>query len=674
MKTKVSETWSNTAIGIMLAVFISILYLHSMEINGRLSIDLGYDDVVYARDAASRLLTLENKGFVPFFRDLFSNPPHSVFSTFLGISAFMVGGLNEFSLYASNIIILLVLVLFIGDFLTRVSRALALMCFAFVLLSPLSVIAISQFRPDIALGVSSAIMVILYLRGLVSENKKTIMLSGGAFGASLLIKPTFFAHTIAIAILLSLIMVCNNFLARKDWNPLPKGRLTYLYIFWGIGVILSLPYAILNGQEIAAYFWNNALGQNSHIWAFSRSLSMQEVAGAYYNYILALNGYYFYFTILVLSISLFILYQKRQFDDLKILSAQLAIAFSSLAIIVWGHHKNEFFLLTFLWLLLLTTVLAMALVCENINLKSKKIFATLIIIGIIFAKTINYTSNPREAIRGVQTSEVLRGANSWNEIIFNSIRKDFQSAVAGKNHAPPRVFFTFAGPVNGDTLAWIGYRDKYPINSNGVFISNDINKVHAESNAYDYLVIPNPNLAKYEKGIPSGQVQSDILSRTMADSNFEPIYTASSEKNYFIFRNKRVTEQYIGVIDSDGIFSIDGFREDEGPYPQWTLPRLRWMNSKEARICLADKISNALVVDIRARSPYEGQLLILNENGDSLGRINFQPNIFQEEKFLIPVNKKTHCYKFKFNKGDGIDKENLILFTKIRFLSKAKSN
>src|SRR5690606_21602473 len=81
---------------------------------------------------------------------------------------------------------------------------------AVTLLSPLAFATIENFRPDMALGVATSAMAWWFLAALVRHQRRSFFLAGSALGAALLIKPTFFAHTLALAGALCAIAVAHR--------------------------------------------------------------------------------------------------------------------------------------------------------------------------------------------------------------------------------------------------------------------------------------------------------------------------------------------------------------------------------------------------------------------------------------------------------------------------------
>ena len=104
---------------------------------------------------------------------------------------------------------------------------------------------------------------------IIIKQKKASTYAGVTFGLSLLAKPTFFAHTIALVLLLISLSIATDILCKRKVKsmtfdtalPLIKGMI--------FGFIIALPYFALNGISIFYYFWRNTQGVDSNIWSLS---------------------------------------------------------------------------------------------------------------------------------------------------------------------------------------------------------------------------------------------------------------------------------------------------------------------------------------------------------------------------------------------------------------------
>lgn len=641
---------------------VALTYLHDSELSGRLAADLAYDDVSYAHEAVQRLLVLEEQGGVAFFRHLIEHPPHSVSSSILALSAFKLGGISEFSLYASNTAILLLLGAFIAFELKDARRTTLAIALAFVMFSPLAYRAIHDFRPDIALGLATAVMTIWYARGIVYRDDRSIRNAGLMFGLCLLIKPTFFAHTIAIAMFLAGLSATNLLLRHVGLAMFQVTPISRILQFIGIGVLVGSPYFIVNGRQIFNYFWTNTRGESSSIWSFAPETPLLELLGEFHNYAFHIVGYHNYLAAFVIIVAGGVLIVFKRFAELKQIALQLIVSCISFAIIVFGRHKNEFFLASSQWILVLTAVFAYAYAAQRLQRKGRAVLTGLMAVGILVTSTLNsdikYWTNSQETLRG----------SSWNEVIFQAIRHDFVSSVNINTYsAAPTIFVSFAGYVNSDTLRWIGYREHFLINPMSTALTNDLEAARSSAMAADYVVIPNQARANYNLQLPSAVIQTVFFKWIVNNPVFEPMQGLNPERHYFIFRNKTLRETRINqaTVKVDGLPTLDGFLQEEGPYPMWSLPKVRWMSKKEARLCIFEGGGGRHLLTLRMRPNVSGVLEIFNNGKVPIGKIRLQRDVFQDAVFEFDATESPLCVDFLLQPSENPRSDRLVLFSRI---------
>lgn len=275
------ESWRRQLYATSFAILVSLAYLQISALGGRLAADLTYDDVVYANDAARRLLSVADSGLFALLRGLVEAPPHSPYSTLLAVAAFAVGGLNEFAMYAANALILVAIAAFATHELRHARNVLIVLGVCILLLSPIAYQAIHDFRPDIALGFATASMVWWFIGGLVEGDSRQFRRAGYALGACLLIKPSFFVHTLAIVLFLLLLAVIAGLLEKRRIAMIAPLDMRTLGCFVGVGILISAPYYIANGSQILKYFWDNTRGEESAIWSFATTTPIRDLL-AYY--------------------------------------------------------------------------------------------------------------------------------------------------------------------------------------------------------------------------------------------------------------------------------------------------------------------------------------------------------------------------------------------------------
>ena len=248
------------------ALVASAFHLAMCVRYGRLGFDLQYDDVTYALDAAHRLDVASASGAGALLRDLVQSPPHSPLMTAQAMLAFATGGLHDVALYASNAWILVAASVAIALVLRGRGVPVTVLALAALLTSPLAYAAIAEFRPDLALGFLTAAMLWMLVARTPLHRARDALPAGVLLGACLLAKPTFFAHTLALAAAAcgALVMMCR--IRRHAWaTDFAMSAAAFATVF-AVGIAIALPYFGVGAAHVFDYFWSNTLGANRDVW------------------------------------------------------------------------------------------------------------------------------------------------------------------------------------------------------------------------------------------------------------------------------------------------------------------------------------------------------------------------------------------------------------------------
>lgn len=657
-------------LAILFAILMSFVYLRISQLGGRLAEDLTYDDVGYANDAAQRLILVSKHGFLAFLHSFAQNPPHSPFSTLLAVGAFAIGGLDDFALYSSNILLLILIAVFIASELRRARTGILLLALAIVLFSPLAYRTIHDFRPDIALGFGTALMVWWYSTGLVTGQPKLFRRAGYALGACLLIKPSFFAHTLAIALFLIGLSVFARFLRRHALRWIPIVTIRDIASFFGLGILIAAPYYITNGRHIFQYFWDNTRGSQAEIWSFASDTPLIKLFRAYLwdqDLTFHLLGYHLVFSIILLPLctGLLIIHGAKR-DAARIVGVFIT-ALVSLCIIVVGRHKNEFFLAPFQWMILLSTVFAIAAVDRQLRERTSKfLLQSITLTGLGLAIWMNgaivHWGNSPDALR----------SSSWNQRIVDIIRQHQESTIASnKRQDKPKVFLSFAGPVGAETISWLGMREGFRMEVFDYHRSADIALAKSSAESADYVVLPNTLTSNYYTWLPSASIQAPMLEWVIGNNRFKPLAPLSSNARYFVFANiPHIEAASESTVRVDSLASLEGFLNEEGPYPQWSLPKVRWMSTEKARICAFHTSGEPHQVTLSFRADKKGKFEVFDESRNSLAGIELTPGQFQNVSFMSTPIQGKDCLTFSVALRAPTDPIRLLLFSKIELRSK----
>ena len=526
--------WPRHAIAVLAAIMASVLYLWLCRRYGRLASDLQYDDVTYALDAASRLDALHYGGVRGFLDGLAAAPPHSPFSTLLAFTGFAVAGLNDTAMYAANAVILVFAAIMVTTITARNGVATFLICLAIVLVSPLAYASIGDFRPDLMVGLATASMAWTFVSAGIDERPRRARLAGVLLGVCLLVKPTFFAHTLALSVMLAGISWLASWRIAPMWLR-PLGLpVTELILFLAIGLLLSMPYYAFAFGDIAHYFWSNTLGAQGHIWGFPPGIGPMELFSRYIYPNFAHLPRRLNFQVAVVGILIFLaaLAWRRQGRELLRTLMLVAIAVTSAASILAGHQASPYFFTTTHWTLVLALASAFAGLDLSVALRARHWLqgaVALVLALVVVSDARNERPDPMVA--------EARLGDSWNQLIIDAIRNDLALVAPGRS-VVPYLFVPTANAVNAITLQWIGMRNGQPILAGEFQVESDIARLKAVALGSDYLVLPNPAREPYDRHLPIFPLQAPLLEWALAHPQLTRVDHAGDEAKFLVFRTE----------------------------------------------------------------------------------------------------------------------------------------
>ena len=565
------------------AIAFSLLYLNVCARVGRLSLDLQYDDVGYALDAATRLEAAIDSGIptaLRLFRDI---PPHSFLSTLQGMAAFALGGINDFALYASNAWMLLAIALGAAFALRRRPAAVTVVVLAFVLTSPLAYSAIAEYRPDMALGFATALMAWMLLDAGFRQDARMARRAGWMLGAALVIKPTFFAHTFAIAGCIAAAALAIPRIVRDRPAPFALEGRAVAQCF-AIGLAVALPFFLVNGAEVVEYFWTNAFGAKSGVWNYSADVGARELVARSIPLMAKLGHVHSAVAgVVALGFAAILALRGDRIGAART-GALLLLAGLSAVVIMAGRQPSHFFFATMHALFLLAAVDGGVRVGDLLP-RGRGAFAgvALVAVAALAVKDSTYAvENPWPD---------ARHGTSWNERIVGLIGEDLRRRGAAGRPAANLVALA-ASSVNPHTLIWVGRLHGIDLRAPAIHLLADPQEARDLASKAEYVVVPDVTLAPYDGWLPVGKVQAPTLEWLLQDKRFEPLQPLDGTTRYYVFANRAsvAAQRAGGVIDAaGGVLSALHLRAEEGPYPdhQPPLPRIRWIDGKSARLCLA---------------------------------------------------------------------------------------
>ena len=657
----------------ILASLIALLFTASVLQwsfhSGRLAYDMTYDDVSYFQDAYLRVKVLYEQGLGTMITGLFHTPPHSPYSTLLAFIGFALFGPRDWVPYFMNSITIFLFLGFLAYILRNIHFIISAMIIMMFLFVPLSFFAVHEFRPDYVVALfSCAFSFLAFEHLLYQRNHGALRLrcAGVAFGLALLSKPSFFAHTLALAFAISVLIMLHHLLANyPQWKQETRKRiLSILGDFYLPAIVLAVPYYALNWRHVLDYFLINTRGQFSEIWNFKesywevfKSFTVVDPGSR------MISSYLFFFSGIVIFSMLF-LFHKRKWHDAWLLTGLMAVAIGSLGIVVYGRHNNPYFGLTYQMMLCLATCYCLS------SLRRDKLCFALILSTFILFTGWYMASKPLFSRIGNQTFLARKGS-STNLKIINAIENHLRGL--DSNNAPIQIFFCFAGEVNASSSQWLSLQKSLPLEFSDLHTQQDIAAYKKAVLESDFVVVADEDADGIYRWLPSYIVQRPVLDFLRMQPAMQEIMVSKTSKDVAdgyirLFANKSHLQKKELTVFLP--YRISGFLPPEGPYPQWKLPVVRWGLYPESQILLPDRLRGGIKIRLSARGK-PGTALVVTHNRVEIYRHLFKGSSFEDIAIPLSVSSGQNAVGFQYEEfstgEDGINRT--ILFQNIRITS-----
>ena len=511
------------------AIFAAAIHLELSTLYGRLAHDLHYDDVVYALDAALRLDLLRASGIGATISSFATIPPHSPWMTLQAMAAFVAAGERDAALYASNASVLAAGSLAIALVVLR-GRPVAVVALgiAALLSSPLAYAIVGDFRPDLLLGLLTALLAWTLLSPPAPGRR---VCAGVLLGACLLVKPTFFAHTIAIA----LVSAAAGLMASRLRTTPPFGSAwpaKDLLVAAAIGAAIALPYFAFAGPSIASYFWANTFGQNRDVWNYAANVPLGEVVESSMPFAFKLARFDAAATLVAAVAFPILLARRGKREDAMRLALPVAIAAASVAIIVLGRQRSSFFFATFHWLLLFATLAGYAALDDLATGATRRRmrwgFAVTLAVLVTANGMLTFPAFPDYSLKD----------RSWNVRSVALIRADRLAHPVADPSQGVSVLVASAGAVNRASLRWVARRSAMPVAAPDLQLVSDPLAAQAIARTSEYVIAPKPQLVVDDAALPIRAVQGPLLAMLRKDPAFELLSPRDPEAPFEVYANR----------------------------------------------------------------------------------------------------------------------------------------
>ena len=262
------------------AVLVACLWIGAGAISksyliGRLANPITHNDVNYFIDGIRRLLYVETNGFWREVVHLWHEPLHAPLSAYQAAASFYLFGFHDWAPYASNVVYLAIFLAACAALLRGLPKLVIVAGVVAAAGMPLAATTVSEFAPEIPIGLFAALGVLLTLRIRMFDRRIWLRAAAGlCFGLAFLAKPSSLVF-IPLAVGATLAMVfCRDVLIAGEMRRLREA------IYCGalqVGLSLWLPllYVVPSYRHYIHYFYS-AMFDRQNVKAFNSAKAISE--------------------------------------------------------------------------------------------------------------------------------------------------------------------------------------------------------------------------------------------------------------------------------------------------------------------------------------------------------------------------------------------------------------
>jgi hypothetical protein len=518
--------WS-LPVGVLLAsIGFTWMVLSQSTVNGRLAAMSVFDDSSYLYDAAKRSETLERSGWSGWFWELRTHPPHAPYSSAMAFLSFQALGRHDWAPYVTNVIIVLVL----SGYACRMTRSMPrlgpVLAVATMLALPLTGWSVHEFRPDLACGLFTSILLIEIVS--VLPEKRTLMWSvalGLLFGLCLMTKPSVFPVTGLLtgsALLISLL---------RTWiDPTQRGMLGRSFVscvvLGLVGLAVWAPYMVVAHDHIIPYIMDNIFGPNREFWVMKGSLK-EHLAFYLYGYggMFAIGNFRLPFLLWMIAAGLFVGGGWRSGQRLTLMCLGLLLV-ASYVLPTMNEVKQPFFGAVFYFTYTFVALLSMAWLVD----RYRSIRPLTFLLVVLSLGTLAY------------------GMKNWRSPYINLghegegavVQREVYEIVRAHAKDGCRFSVTTSGWVNGTTLAYSLCRDGVKlVDHREKWLTGDLSEHERIMKWSDIVITSEPGTGLVDEQFPAAKKQIELLKLAESLGELTPIgqVQTRSGKSFHIFAN-----------------------------------------------------------------------------------------------------------------------------------------
>jgi hypothetical protein len=516
--------WSMMVGLLLVSIGFTWLILAQSTKTGRLAALAVFDDSSYLYDAAKRTETLHRSGWSGLFWELRHHPPHAPYSSFMAFLCFHLFGRHDWAPYISNGVIVLVA----AGYACRMMRALPVLgpvlSVSMVMGLPLLGWSVHEFRPDLACGLFTSILLLEIVSAPVQGRSwKASIGLGMLFGLCLLTKPSVFPVTGLLtgsALVLSIVQTWIDPDRQGTW----RRALGSSVVIGLTGLAVWSPYMVVAYDHIVPYIVDNIFGANRQFWVMKGSFKEHA---AYYLYgfggMFAIGNFRLPFFLWILLALLAVGGTWRSGRRFQLLSLWV-VMLASYVLPTMNEVKQPFFGAVFYFGYTFVALLSIAWVLD----RYRSIRPASAILVIAALATLGY------GVKDWQYPYINLGQNGEGPIVQREVYKVLEA----HSKDSCRFCVTTSGWISGTTLAYSLCRDGIKlVDHREKWLEPDLAVHESIMRWADVVITSEPGTGLVDEQFPAAKHQLELLEIARRQEDLTEIarIPTSTGKSFYIF-------------------------------------------------------------------------------------------------------------------------------------------
>lgn len=606
-----------------IALVFSVASVVQSVRQGQLSAPITYDDISYFVDAGHRLQSFYDVGFKGLFHGYLAYPPHSPTATFVAFVAFLLFGFQDWAPALVNSVWVVLLLLAIRRELRDLPGWAVLSVAIAILAWPVTGFLVIESRPDIVNG-------FLLASGCVGIVGKPWVLSGRShrlkialiFALALLTKPSVFPITLALYGFSLALATAVDYVESKRTLPLSAMALAALEPAC-ITIAIVLPHYVLAiGREIN-YIIVTTFTTQYDIWAAHNSAYDHATYYLWGEGGRRTMGVWLYITAgLVIAAFILAAIDNRRWVFLRPVAMGAVFAASFAMVTIPGQQSLFLGVQVTCFNLVFFVLACRSIFTSSLASRPGPALPALFCVGLIGAAALSFQWHwfNRTGASALETAETLAARRALIDSVLSTINTPAAGAA--------RVYFPAITKYLDSTT--LNYEMLKRRSSGGMAYDS-----HRSEDVAEHL----RNIASATHVVLFSEDDPDVF-RWLPSYRSLPAVSAAVRSDPAFTRIAAFTPPISGgpieIFARDPTFKdvnfVSGFLPLEGPYPQWSLPQVRWGLETVATISLSDRHPEPGRLRIVARSPLPGQEIGVFAGDREIGRCR-----------LPEANQKVDC-------------------------------